>query len=110
MCETRNCYRTCINEKYLLDAELTKQAIKIITELDIKSITGRPPLDFIRALNGIYYILKTGIPWKALPKCFGSSSAVHRTFKKLVSKNFFRMLWNQELQDYNNLHGLELER
>ena len=32
---------------------------------------GRPPLDDRRALEGIVFVLRTGIPWASLPKAMG---------------------------------------
>ena len=108
MCHTKSCYQTCISKNFLIPKGLWKQAKKIITELPLSAKTGRPPLDTERGLNGIYYLLRTGVHWKALPKCFGSSSAVHRLFQKLASLNFFQKLWFEELKDYDQKHGLEL--
>lgn len=34
---------------------------------------GRPPLDDRAALSGIVYVLKSGIPWRMLPREFGCS-------------------------------------
>lgn len=109
MCKTENCYKTCIAKEFLLNEALLKHAQEIVMKLEIKASTGRPSIDFTRAINGIYYLLKTGIPWKALPRCFGSSSALHRVFQKLSSANFFEKLWYKELQDYDLKHGLKLE-
>jgi transposase len=108
MCKFQ-CYKTCINNAFLLNEEFLKHAQEIITELNIKSRVGRPPIDFEQGLQGIYYLLRTGIIWKALPHCFGSSSAIHRLFQKLRSVGFFTKLWHKELQIYDQIHGLQLE-
>lgn len=42
---------------------------------------GRKPMDARKALEGIFYVLRTGCQWKALPKEFGSSSSIHRYFQ-----------------------------
>ena len=109
MCQTRNCYKTCINKEYLLSDALLKHAQEIVSHLPIKANIGRHGIEFERGLNGIGYLLKTGIPWKALPRCFGSSSAVHRLFQKLRMLDFFKLLWHQELQNYDCIQGLRLE-
>lgn len=109
MCLNEVCYKTCTNKAFLLDDELLKHAQEIVMKLHIKSSVGRPPIDFEAGLNGIYYLLKTGIQWKALPRCFGSSSAIHRLFQKLRSLKFFESLWHKELQEYDVRHGLDLE-
>jgi putative transposase len=109
MCQTKDCYKTCINSEFLLHPKLEEHAQEILNELSIKSTIGRPQIDSIRGLNGIYYLLKTGIPWRALPHCFGSSSAVHRLFQRLRLEHFFERLWYKELKEYDKKHGLELE-
>jgi putative transposase len=109
MCEAKNCFKTCINKEFLLNEQMLNDAQEIVANLPIKAMTGRPPIDFIQAINGIYYLLKTGIQWQALPRCFGSASAIHRCFQKLIQHNFFEKLWHKELEKYNEIHGLKLE-
>jgi putative transposase len=70
-----------------------------------KSKLGRPGIELYRALNGIFYVLKTGIQWNALPRCFGSYSAVHRMFQKLEALGFFQNIWKFELQEYVKEHA-----
>lgn len=42
--------------------------------------TGRPPNDRRLMLNGIFWILHTGAPWRDLPERFGACKSVHRYF------------------------------
>ncbi len=42
---------------------------------------GRKPMPARKALEGIFYVLRTGCQWKALPREYGSGSTVHRTFQ-----------------------------
>jgi putative transposase len=109
MYKTKNCYETCINKRFLLNKSLLKHVEEIISELPIRSIVGRPPLELKRGLNGIYYLLRTGSQWNALPRCFGSNSAVHRLFQKLRTTHFLKKLWHKELQKYELIYGLQLE-
>jgi transposase len=37
---------------------------------------GRPPLDDRKALAGILFVLRTGIPWASLPKVMGCGSGM----------------------------------
>lgn len=104
-----NCYLNCINEQYLINSKLWKQMQAILSEIKINAKTGRPSIDIKRGMNGIFYLLKTGIQWNALPKCFGSSSAVHRLFQKLKLKGFFKKFWQEELKLYDTKVGLKLE-
>jgi putative transposase len=90
--------------------ELLNESLKIVSTLLINAKTGRPRLAIERALNGIYYILKTGVQWNALPHCFGSSAAVHRLFQELVNANFFEQLWSEILRAYEAKNGLQLKQ
>jgi putative transposase len=103
-----NCYETCINKGFLIKPKLLKKMVIMVAGLEINAKTGRPPIDPARGLNAVFYVLRTGIQWDALPKCFGSSSAVHRFFQKLVRIKFFEKFWMEELRTYNEKHGLKL--
>lgn len=108
MCHTKNCYQNCINPNFLIPTDLWEAITKIVSGKELNAKTGRPSIESERALNGIYYLLKTGVHWNALPRCFGSSSAVHRFFQKLVRLGLFEKLWSYELDAYNTQHGLNL--
>ena len=57
---------------------------------------GRKPIKARRIFEGIVYVLRTGIQWKALPKeKYGSPSAVHRYFLEWEAAGFFEKLWGK---------------
>lgn len=68
---------------------------------------GRPRLSWRQVLNGIFYVLRTGCQWKALPPEFGSGSSAHRYFQLLVKRKIFEKVWSMALEEYDQLHGLE---
>ena len=44
---------------------------------------GRPPvISHYRVFCGILYVLRTGIPWRDLPKCFGNWHSVFMRFQR----------------------------
>src|ERR687893_416250 len=45
-------------------------------ELPPRPKGGRPPLDDRKALEGIVFVLRTGIPWAMLPKQMGCGSGM----------------------------------
>ena len=51
--------------------------------------TGRPPKDPRVMLEGIFWILATGSPWRDLPECFGPFQTVHRYFSNWRSAGVF---------------------
>lgn len=42
--------------------------------------TGRPPVDRRTVVNGIFWILRTGSPWRDLPEEFGTWKTAWRLF------------------------------
>ena len=70
---------------------------------------GRPRLDMRRVVTGILYVLKTGCQWKAMPREFGSGSAIHAYFQEWVRKGVFSKLWKLALEEYDELVGIDWE-
>jgi transposase len=62
--------------------ELMDEQWDIVSPLIPRSTarTGRPGKDPRLMLNGIFWILGTGAPWRDLPERFGSCKTVHRYF------------------------------
>jgi transposase len=68
---------------------------------------GRPPMQPRMVLAAIFFVLRTGIQWKALPKYFGSSSSVHRYFMFWAESGFFKALWACGLRKYDEAIGID---
>jgi putative transposase len=49
-------------------------------------------------MEAILYLLRTGVPWKALPRCLGASSTVHDRFQQWRSAGVFEKAWRRALQ------------
>lgn len=43
---------------------------------------GRPARDHRRTLDGIFWITRTGAPWRHLPEELGNWNSVHRQFRR----------------------------
>ncbi len=67
---------------------------------------GRKPKDARLVFEGIVYVLRTGCQWKALPKHFGSVSAIHTRFLQWEKVGFFENLWKAGLAEYDDLQGI----
>ena len=67
-----------------------------------KKSTRRPRKGAKKIMKAIYFILRTGIPWKALPADLFkvSSSTVHRRFQEWVQDNIFLKFWMKVLTKY----------
>ena len=56
--------------------------------------------------SAIVYVLRTGCQWKALPREFGSASAVHTHFQRWQNRGFFLRLWQAGLAEYDEMEGV----
>lgn len=101
------CFNTCISRKFLMNDEQLLHLLKFMPQ---KSKKGRPVSEPTAVLQGIFYLLKTGCQWNALPKCFGSSSTIHENFQRLVQNNFFYRVWVHALEKYDRFAGLNLRQ
>jgi transposase len=68
---------------------------------------GRPRLPMRNVVGGILYVLATGCQWKAMPKQFGSGSAIHDYFQEWVELGVFQELWEFALAEYDELKGID---
>jgi transposase len=70
---------------------------------------GRKRIPPRRVLEGIFYVLRTGIQWKALPKEYGAASSIHQYFSEWAEAGFFLRMWQEGLMSYEELKGLGWE-
>jgi transposase len=53
---------------------------------------GRPPSDHRRVLDGIFWIVRTGAPWRELPAEFGKWNSVWRQFRRWCRSGIWGLL------------------
>ena len=70
---------------------------------------GRKPMSARDIFAAIVYVLRTGCQWKALPKSFGSASAIHHHFQQWRQAGFFVRLWQAGLAEYDEMEGIAWE-
>ena len=68
---------------------------------------GKKPIEPRKVFEGIVYVLRTGIQWKAIPKGkYGAGSSVHAYFRKWLKQGFFLKLWKKGLIEYDEMEGI----
>jgi putative transposase len=68
---------------------------------------GRPRKDLRCVADAIFYRLRTGCQWKAIPVCLASGSTAHAYFQEWVKHGVFADLWEIALELYDDLVGLD---
>lgn len=70
----------------------------------------RPRVDDRRAMDAIFFVLRTGCQWNALHDTgLCSSSSAHRRFQEWTEAGVFLALWKRGLGEYDALQGIDWE-
>lgn len=88
---------------------LTDAQWKNLQKLIVYPTIGRPPEDERRNINGILWILKTGAPWRDLPKEFGFWNTVYQRFLTLTMNGTIQRIFEALLQMKYDLGQIDLE-
>jgi putative transposase len=68
---------------------------------------GRPRVDLRRVLDGIFYRLRTGCQWKAIPRNLVAGSTAHDYFQLWQKTGLFYRIWHEALKIYDEQVGIE---
>jgi len=72
-----------------------------------KKKAGRPRMNDRKTMSAIFYVLRTGCQWNALPRSLGASSTVHDRFQEWRSAGVFRRMWIDGLSVYDKKTGID---
>jgi putative transposase len=69
---------------------------------------GRPRVPDRKAIDGIFFVLRTGCQWNALSQTgICSSSTAHSRFQDWTKAGIFQKLWAMALEGYDELKGID---
>jgi transposase len=67
-----------------------------------------PPVDPRKAMDAIFFVLRTSCQWNALNATgICSSSSAHRRYQEWTAAGIFQKLWAMGLQQYDQLKGID---
>ena len=72
------------------------------------SVGGRPRVADRKAMNGVFFVLRTGCQWNALNVTgICTSSTAHRRFQEWTEHGVFEKLWAAGLEEYDEVKGIK---
>jgi transposase len=95
--------------EYQISDELWERIEPLLPPPKPKKKSGRPRMDDRKAMSAIFYVLRTGCQWQALPRSLGASSTVHDRFQEWRDAGVFVRMWQTGLHEYDELRGLDWE-
>lgn len=96
-----------INANYQIPDELWKWIKQLLPHPKPKKRSGRPRMDDRKAMQAIFYVLRTGCQWKALPRSLGAASTVHDRFQEWQAAGLFGNLWQAGVVEFDDKVGLD---
>ena len=98
-----------VGPEYHIPDALWQQMVCVLPSPKARKKDGRPRMDDRQAMTAIFYVLRTGCQWKALPRSLGAASTVHDRFQEWREAQVFERLWQAGLLTYETLKGLDWE-
>ena len=99
--------KPCVACEYQIPDPLWEQMRPLLPPPKSKKKLGRPRMDDRAAMTAIFYVLRTGYQWKALPRSLGASSTIHDRFQEWRAAGVFERLWQAGLAQYDERKGLD---
>ena len=95
--------------KWRMPDELWKRIEPLLPPGEFHPLGGHnPPVPPRKAMDAIFFVLRTGCQWNALNATdICSSSAAHRWFQKWAAAGVFAKFWALGLEEYDALKGLD---
>jgi transposase len=97
----------CASKFHQISDALWERVESLLPNYKLSCNGGRPRLPLRSVVTGIFYVLRTGCQWKAMPREFGSGSAIHAYFQEWVQAGIFEKLWREALVEYDCQQGIE---
>ena len=105
----RRTLNNAVSPDYRIPDELWEQIKPLLPPPRPKKKPGRPRMDDRQAMDAIFYVLRTGCQWKALPRALGAPSTVHARFQEWRRAGVFERMWRAGLMEYDAKKGLNWE-
>lgn len=101
--------QAAVDEQWRIPDELWERIEPLLPEEAAHPQGGRPWMPARQAMDGIFYVLRTGCQWKALPRGLGAGSTVHDRFQAWREVGVFRRLWQEGVIAFDANVGIDWE-
>jgi putative transposase len=94
-------------DDYRMPDELWEQMEEILPKYPTSPKGGRPRADLRGVADAIFYRLRTGCQWNAIPPELAPGSTAHDYFQQWTELGVFDQLWSMAVEIYDDLVGLD---
>lgn len=94
-------------EQFCMPAWLWKHLRRLLPKYPKPPLGGRPRTPLRDAADAIYFRLRTGCQWKAIPFMMCSGSTAHAYYQEWAKRGVFGRLWKKALRLYDRRVGID---
>lgn len=102
-------HQTEVAENFRVPDAMWKRIKPLLPPERPKPKGGRPRNDDRQMLDGIFYVLRTGCQWKALPRTIAAGSSAHDRFQEWLYAGVFDKMWEAGLLTYDQRKRIQWE-
>jgi transposase len=73
--------------------DLSDKEWDLIEPLLPQDVRGKERVDDRRVMNGIFYVLRTGCPWRDLPERYGPRTTVYNRFNRWAKRGVWEQIF-----------------
>ncbi|GAB5508608.1 MAG: hypothetical protein Rhims3KO_00090 [Hyphomicrobiales bacterium] len=84
--------------------DLTEFEWRVIAPLLPNKPRGVPRVDDRRVLNGIFWVLRSGSPWRDLPERYGPYTTCYNRFRRWTKAG----VWDRIMDEITEAHGSDV--
>ena len=100
--------RTSFDEYRMSDA-MWNRLKPLLPKYEVSCKGGRPRPNLRLIADAIFYRIRVGCQWKAIPPALAAGSTAHQYFQEWVQAGVFDDLWQVAIAEYDELVGLDLK-
>lgn len=96
-------------DEFRIPDALWHRLMSLLPDYSTSAKGGRPRANLRDVMDGIFYCLRTGCQWKAIPPEICPGSTCHDYFQDWVELGIFESIWALALEEYDELQGLDFQ-
>jgi putative transposase len=96
-------------DEFLMPDEMLDRFVSLLPEYETSPLGGRPRADLRSVAHAIFYRMRTGCQWNAIPPQLAPGSTAHQYFQEWTELGIFEQFWQIALEEYDNEVGLDWE-
>ena len=87
-----------MREGFVARSDLSDEEWRLVAPLLPKPGKGKHRVDDRRVANGIFYVLRTGAPWRDLPERYGPYTTVYNRFNRWAKRGIWLKVFEELAQ------------